>query len=109
MNQFYLGIFLIFVCTQIAKENIANYFIVWNVGQGQWTTLVTFEECIHFDMGGERFPLKKIEKFCNKKKNFTYLSHSDWDHINGLKKWKNTCLMNRPWAKPKSQNANNWN
>lgn len=104
MIQFYLGIFLCLICTKISPADSICYFIVWNVGQGQWTTLVTFDECIHFDMGGERFPLKKIEKFCHKKNNFTYLSHSDWDHINGLKRWQKTCLMNRPWAKPNSQN-----
>ena len=74
-------------------------FIIWNVGQGQWTTLVEFSTCFHFDAGGEFFPLTKISKICGTKNNQLYLSHWDWDHLSGLKKltrWKNFCWMDLP-------------
>lgn len=104
MIQFFFIFIVFFSSTKISTDDVHTYFIVWNIGQGQWITLVTPIECIHFDMGGEHFPMSKIKHYCMSKKNYTYLSHSDWDHINGLKKWQNTCLMNRPWAKTNSNN-----
>lgn len=82
-----------------------QYFIVWNVGQGQWTTFVDAESCLHFDLGGEFFPWKKIRKLCQQKQNKIYLSHWDWDHIGGLSRWpwswsrNKTCLALRPLGK----------
>lgn len=63
-----------------------SYFVVWNVGQGQWATAIDPLHCYHFDMGGEFFPIQKIQKQCGNKENFIFLSHWDWDHIGGLKK-----------------------
>ncbi len=59
-----------------------EHLIVWNVGQGQMVTYSTPQECIHFDMGGERFPKNKIFKICHKKQNIVYYTHWDLDHIN---------------------------
>lgn len=61
--------------------SLRKYWIVWNVGQGQWSTLVNAEECHHFDMGGEKNPLQRVARLCRHKKNFVFLSHWDWDHV----------------------------
>lgn len=58
-----------------------SQFVVWNVGQGQWTTWITDNFCAHFDMGGERVSLQKIARSCRDKTNFAYFSHWDIDHI----------------------------
>ncbi len=60
-----------------------NYFVIWNVGQGQWTTLVNADVCIHVDVGGETLIHLKnnLSKLCKHKKNRVYLTHWDWDHI----------------------------
>lgn len=79
-----------------------SYFVVWNVGQGQWATAVTPATCYHFDLGGEYFPFKKMTKQCRYKDNVAYISHWDWDHIGALAKWRkdlNLCLAMRPLGK----------
>ncbi|HEY8269573.1 MAG TPA: hydrolase [Pseudobdellovibrionaceae bacterium] len=58
-----------------------SFWIIWNVGQGQWSTLAEKNSCDHFDMGGERNPLRQVKKICADKMNRIYLSHWDWDHI----------------------------
>lgn len=58
-----------------------SYFIVWNVGQGQWSTLVEDTTCHHYDMGGEKNPLRSVARLCRDKENFISLSHWDSDHI----------------------------
>jgi competence protein ComEC len=77
-----------------------HYFVVWNVGQGLWTTEVDFQRCQHFDTGGEFYPLAKIKRWCGDKENQIFLSHWDLDHISGLKKRKilgsKICLALRP-------------
>lgn len=75
-----------------------SYFIVWNVGQGSWATLVKPLECWHFDAGGEKFP-PAVRELCQHKTNFLYLSHDDWDHISYFKRilqWDETCLFELP-------------
>ncbi len=77
-----------------------NYFVVWNIGQGQWTTFIQNEDCLHFDTGGEKFPWQKLRQQCARKKNQVFLSHWDWDHIGAMKN-KNklsseVCLARRP-------------
>lgn len=62
------------------------YFVIWNVGQGQWLTQITPERCQHFDMGGEFFPWKRLRQICGNKDNEIHLSHWDWDHIGALAK-----------------------
>jgi len=77
---------------------IQNQFVVWNIGQGQWTTQSTLDSCLHIDSGGEFFPITKIKKLCHAKKNFIFISHWDLDHINGIekiKRWPQVCLYNK--------------
>lgn len=48
-----------------------NYFVIWNVGQGQWTSVISSNECLHFDMGESIFLIKKFIHFaCQKKIKF---------------------------------------
>lgn len=75
-------------------------FYIWNVGQGQWATWVQAQRCLHFDMGGEFSPLKKIKNICQHKDNFLFLSHSDYDHMKyvswGMRQLPNFCLAALP-------------
>ena len=77
-----------------------SYFILWNVGQGQWATFSTPSRCIHFDMGGESVHWTHIQRECQNKKNFLFISHGDWDHISFTSraryKLKKLCLKNEP-------------
>lgn len=81
--------------------------IVWNVGQGQWTSLVTEESCRHFDIGGEFAPWMTITTLCASRHNEVYLSHWDLDHVDFL--WraayrlKDFCLHSPPPAPHKKQ------
>jgi competence protein ComEC len=74
-----------------------KHLIVWNVGQGQWVTYISNDQCTHFDMGGEKYP-RAVEKICKNKTNLVYLSHADWDHISFITRFQrnNTklCLAN---------------
>ncbi len=86
-----------------------SYFIVWNVGQGQWTSFVTSDICHHFDLGGEFFPLKKIRKKCYAKNNHLYISHWDSDHMSALrflKKWPKICRQEDPIGSAKENKLN---
>ena len=76
-------------------------FIVWNVGQGLWTTWITNDECWHFDMGGEKIKtLEKVFSLCRNKVNRVFLSHWDWDHVGFIAKAKKRdwvlCLSQSP-------------
>ncbi len=80
------------------SESLGRYFIIWNVGQGSWASLVTNRECWHFDVGGKIFP-RGVQRLCQNKDNFLFLSHDDWDHITHLKRiagWPRICLFTRP-------------
>lgn len=106
----YFFIFLAMISlspTVIEKDPLSKpFFIVWNVGQGQWATYVDKKICHHFDMGGEKSPLYQVHKLCADKENRLYLSHWDWDHISFTMKartlLKNTCLMLPPLGKSKA-------
>lgn len=78
----------------------AHRFIVWNVGQGLWTTRVDFDRCVHFDTGGERWPRTQLTRVCRGKPHIAYLSHADTDHMNGLelleRQPSRTCLVAVP-------------
>lgn len=94
---------------QTAYSTHFNALIFWNVGQGQWITYTQANNCLHFDMGGEYFPLRKIENICGSKNNLIYLSHWDWDHIGGIKRiqkkkeWlQKFCLAQTPSYETKS-------
>ena len=81
-----------------------NFWVIWNVGQGQWITHVTNTECRHFDFGGEiqyfKFIQKQFVNFCNQKTNRLYLSHGDLDHYNFITLINNrvnsVCWMVKP-------------
>jgi competence protein ComEC len=88
-------------------------FVVWNVGQGQWVTLINRETCIHFDMGGEQSKIGLSAQHCRNKSHRVWLSHDDWDHINflgsGRSQFPDLCLMSvrpipRSWRKRKLLN-----
>jgi competence protein ComEC len=72
-----------FSATIIRKDDFhQNQFIIWNIGQGQWATLVEQRFCQHYDMGGEKPPsFDQLISLCGQKKNVLYLSHWDWDHM----------------------------
>ncbi len=86
-----------------AKERL----VVWSVGQGQMVTYSNLKYCVHFDMGGEFFPVKKLIKECGQKLNQVFFSHWDWDHINFAKKayrrLPSFCQLNQPGGKGSSK------
>ncbi len=97
MKRFKL-VFCLLISSQQSPATV-HELIFWNVGQGQWSTVVTDSECFHFDMGGERAPIKKIKKICYQKNQILYLSHYDWDHrsfIYPFAKDQKICLGNKP-------------
>ncbi|MNK91635.1 ComEC family competence protein [compost metagenome] len=88
-----------FSCSLVAEEFVRKYFIVWNVGQGQWATRVDARECWHFDRGGEFFP-GKFRKLCARKTQKLFISHWDWDHVGGIGALDSgTCLAKGPIGK----------
>lgn len=79
---FYIG--LILFSKPLQNDFLfSNRWIVWNVGQGQWATLVNKTHCHHIDMGGETFP-DAVIKVCRSKKNSLSLSHWDLDHVSWI-------------------------
>jgi competence protein ComEC len=88
-----------FSATPVANKSVFSYVVIWNIGQGQWVTAVENFTCRHFDVGGEKFPWRKIARLCRDKHNEIYLSHWDWDHIGALAKWPKSwesCIALRP-------------
>lgn len=71
---------ILLLAVPIAREGHSR-FIVWNVGQGLWTTMYAGAECWHFDMGGEFAPWGEILRLCRGTTNVVHLSHWDSDHI----------------------------
>lgn len=94
--------FIVFCAAQTLSDGRPPRFIIWNVGQGQWTTLVTTTTCFHFDMGGEQSMLSMVEKICKSRNNEVFFSHWDWDHIgfskSSARKLKSFCIQSRPVA-----------
>ena len=82
----FLFIFLIcfFKMTDALSPVRIDYFVIFNVGQGLWTSHVTNDYCDHYDFGGELYNSKKLKslffKLCASKKNRLNLSHADVDH-----------------------------
>ncbi len=107
-------IFAILIHSSIAQcPSSQIQWIIWNVGQGQWITRVSYDSCQHFDFGGETFiarsPLQNVQKICHQKINQLYLSHADLDHYSflpGLYKrmpqlcWQIKPLQNLRWKFP---------
>ncbi len=100
---FYFLIIFQFLTLPARAQISTQQFIVWNVGQGQWTTLIEDSVCIHFDMGGEKNVISSVEPLCRFKTNIIHLSHWDWDHlsfaVNYFKKLPNSCLWQKPLGK----------
>jgi competence protein ComEC len=97
------SLFICFVITLsaslITEEFARKYFVVWNVGQGLWTTQVNAQECWHFDRGGEFFP-DKYRKVCAQKNQKLFISHWDWDHVGGIAALaSDTCIAKGPIGK----------
>ena len=91
-----LIILLVLLWSNHLAETPKKYFVIWNVGQGSWSTYISQTECWHFDAGGEKFPA--AVKQCRSKVNFVFVSHDDWDHISFVRKiaaW-NACLVKKP-------------
>lgn len=110
-----VAIVLLFIFLGIpTKEEKPNQFIVWNVGQGLWTTLIRENGCAHFDAGGEKkyftliFP--KLKKLCSTK-NFFSFSHWDLDHISFVGRLAGktaSCVLNLPGGEPTSVFKKRW-
>lgn len=60
---------------------VRHQMIVWNIGQGAWSTEVSDHLCLHYDAGGERTALPHLFDLCRAKQNVLFLSHADQDHI----------------------------
>lgn len=56
-------------------------WIVWNVGQGAFTTVSSEIKCEHFDLGGEFANWASIRRECQSKRATFFISHADWDHL----------------------------
>lgn len=64
------------------SELVLDRLIIWNVGQGLWSTIVSLDSCTHIDMGGEKINWKKLIAVCgSKSKNKATFTHWDLDHI----------------------------
>ncbi|MBE8221462.1 MAG: hypothetical protein HAW60_01905 [Bdellovibrionales bacterium] len=107
---YFIFLFLFFSPHYLSSNKIQPpVFIIWNIGQGSWSSLVTNNTCFHFDMGGKRLHKKnKIIQSCKKKQNILLLTHADTDHVNLTyqfkKKWIKFCLYKNPREQPKKYN-----
>jgi competence protein ComEC len=101
-------LFCIFFCFPLLIQPDSEYlFIVWDVGQGSWSTLVEPKKCLHVDMGGQvSFFRERLLRYCSRKKNFLVLTHLDKDHLNFVKKFSRSlrlCLMDKHSFSDKKQ------
>lgn len=78
-----LFLLLFLMPNDLDLDPLTNRWVLWNVGQGLWTTEITPSGCRHIDAGGERWPRQALRRHCKGPQSF-YLSHGDWDHIGGL-------------------------
>lgn len=66
-------------------EKHTMQFVIWNVGQGDFMTLLKPNACWLFDVGGSRPPTPFMKQwlshYCRKKSTTIYLSHFDRDHV----------------------------
>ena len=78
--------------------------VVWNIGQGQWTTFIDENYCDHFDFGGEKNKVNAVLRVCQGRTHRLHLSHWDWDHMSEIenlrKKSQKICLWSFPMGKP---------
>jgi competence protein ComEC len=105
MKAILVLVFTMSLGQRITQEGIVN-FIIWNVGQGSWSTFVDQEYCLHFDMGGELSPQPKVLHLCKNRSNQFYLSHEDRDHMNFVSQFsqrvQNFCIYYPNEIKKKS-------
>lgn len=105
------GVFLLVsLLGTMGSVEFSPELIVWNVGQGQWVTVIDEEACWHIDMGGEFAPWREIIPLCRGRANRVSLSHWDSDHIvfvgAARAQLPDLCLINAPegrgsWRKEK--------
>jgi competence protein ComEC len=103
MKVFAIVVFVLLIARPLStvSDSITQpQFIVWNVGQGLWTTWIEPETCIHYDMGGEHAPWRDVKKICSGRSNEINLSHWDLDHIiyagRAEQNFKDVCLLTPP-------------
>lgn len=71
-----------------------SLLIVWNVGQGSWTTVVDKTKCWHFDMGGEfSAQQQQLLGLCQRKVNVLALTHLDRDHTSFIRKYTHSLQL----------------
>jgi competence protein ComEC len=93
----YLCLLILLSASKLADAP-GRFLVVWNIGQGAWSTVISNNECWHFDMGGEHFPAA-VSAICRGKFNKLFLSHDDWDHMafmSRLAHWPHVCLIKSP-------------
>lgn len=98
IKQLVLFQIILCICQSFPHEKW-DFFIVWDVGQGSWSTAVSKDQCLHFDMGGQYFRnSKRLFSLCKNKKNILALTHLDKDHVRFINKYKNIlnlCLFKK--------------
>ena len=91
---------IVFLWPTRVRVDAHRRLIVWNVGQGQWVTVIEGQTCWHFDAGGEHAPWAAIRRACGSRANLVTLSHWDLDHLSFVAKLgsriRNTCLLMAP-------------
>jgi competence protein ComEC len=89
-----------FLLGSMLTLDVPPELIVWNVGQGQWITIIKDGVCWHIDMGGEFAPWSEIRATCRHSPNRVSLSHWDMDHIvfapGARTQLPDVCLLNAP-------------
>lgn len=114
-----LKIGLVFFLFLLSPEKItkagftkeAEFFVLWNVGQGSASTFVLKDKCVHYDLGGEFIHAEKLISFCGHKLNQIIISHGDLDHVSFLplflKRSLQRCFLIEPedpkWLKRKRE------
>ncbi len=104
MFKYVVPALILLNCSYVKNKEAENFWIIWNVGQGQWITQVLADDCLHFDVGGEFAAFKSIKtkllRLCFNKKNHILLSHWDLDHFIHIpqlrKNFKNVCWQVQP-------------
>ncbi len=91
---------IVFLFAGSLSTEVRRELIVWNVGQGQWATIIDEDGCWHFDVGGEFAPWTAVMRECRGRRNFISLSHWDWDHVGLVGRagrfLPNLCLLLKP-------------
>lgn len=81
------GLFILLLVTpKPLAYDLWSWLVVWNVGQGQWVTLISEKTCQHFDMGGDRPVSASFLQICRSRTNALFVTHYDFDHIGQIKK-----------------------